>query len=178
MPGPAPAGPLQRPLLIESSTVDVDTAAHVDPVQGTPTPPEADSPRHDVCNPDARDLQQADTTRGGIRSTTTCVHTRPVNGTTVRQRVGELLEIYAEALQTKPLRTKCVTSAVLGALGDVLAQGMLWAQGGDALWGNTNVGGKIKAVAERRVVKHYMIQCPHHVTPRKQRAPGWVASTK
>lgn len=54
----------------------------------------------------------------------------------------ELLAVYAEALETNPLRTKCVTSAVLAAVGDVVAQLMLWARGGDALWRNTNVRGK------------------------------------
>lgn len=57
------------------------------------------------------------------------------------RRVGELLVVYAEALEVNPLTTKCVTSAVLAAVGDVVAQVVLWARGGDALWCNSNVRG-------------------------------------
>lgn len=54
---------------------------------------------------------------------------------------GKLLEGYSEALETRPLTFKCVTSALVGALGDAAAQAVFWAirGGGNAVWHDAKV---------------------------------------
>lgn len=52
---------------------------------------------------------------------------------------GGLLDWYAKALEARPLLSKCVTSAVVGALGDLCAQGVFSARGGDGMWHDTQV---------------------------------------
>ena len=49
------------------------------------------------------------------------------------------LDRYAKALEARPLLSKCVTSAVVGALGDLCAQGMSSARGGNGMWHDTQV---------------------------------------
>lgn len=49
------------------------------------------------------------------------------------------LDRYAKALEARPLLSKCVTSAVVGALGDLCAQGMFSARGGDRVWHDMQV---------------------------------------
>lgn len=50
-----------------------------------------------------------------------------------------LLKSYAAALETRPLISKCITSAVIGGLGDVSAQGIHHACGGHPVWYNKEV---------------------------------------
>lgn len=45
-----------------------------------------------------------------------------------------LLLRYAEALESRPLVSKCITSAVIGGLGDVGAQGIAQVYGGRRIW--------------------------------------------
>ena len=54
-------------------------------------------------------------------------------------RRGGLLDRYAKNLEARPLQSKCVTSAVVGAFGDLLTQGMFWARGGGGVWHDTQV---------------------------------------
>lgn len=44
------------------------------------------------------------------------------------------MQKYADALEARPLAIQCLTSAIIGALGDVLSQEIQSAMGGDALW--------------------------------------------
>lgn len=48
--------------------------------------------------------------------------------------VRDLLLRYAEALESRPLVSKCITSAVIGGLGDVGAQGITQVYGGRRIW--------------------------------------------
>lgn len=47
-----------------------------------------------------------------------------------------LLDLYADALESGALVTKCITSAVIGMLGDIGAQGIRQACGGHRIWYN------------------------------------------
>ncbi|CAM9822954.1 unnamed protein product, partial [Ectocarpus sp. 13 AM-2016] len=61
-----------------------------------------------------------------------------------------LLGRYADELERRPLIWKCVTSALVGALGDVISQGVYWAiRGGraNAVWHDTNALRQSLAVA-------------------------------
>ncbi|CAN0102874.1 unnamed protein product, partial [Hapterophycus canaliculatus] len=52
----------------------------------------------------------------------------------------KLSKKYAEALETRPLIFKCLTSALVGGLGDVVAQALSWAFQDDAsrgIWHDT-----------------------------------------
>lgn len=165
--GPPTSGPLQRPLLL-ATRVGAGTAAHMDPIQGgttTAVGSEAASLGY-ICNPERDLLQEDDTTRDACRidlTTTSSVRRpEPENGS-IRRGALELLKNYGQALETKPLRTKCLTSAVMGGLGDVFAQGVLWARGGNALWVNTNVSDK-QAHADRGDERNTQLpQCSNHV---------------
>lgn len=53
--------------------------------------------------------------------------------------VESLLKCYAEVLEARPLVSKCTTSGVIGALGDIGAQGIHWALGGHPIWYTTQV---------------------------------------
>lgn len=48
--------------------------------------------------------------------------------------MGRLLKGYANALEIRPLLVKCLTSGLIGTLGDVMSQGIHQARGGDAIW--------------------------------------------
>lgn len=50
-----------------------------------------------------------------------------------------MLERYSDALDSGTLVTKCVTSAVIGGLGDIGAQGIQQACGGPRIWSNNEV---------------------------------------
>lgn len=139
--GTAASGPLQRPLLLASSGVDVGASSvHVGPVQGGTTGTDTVTPR-DVCTTPGRSLDEDDGC-GRLGSTTSSVRQlNPVKRSACCRRFGEWVETYAEALETNPIRTKCVSSAVLGGVADIIAQGSLRARGSDALWCDTNVRG-------------------------------------
>ncbi|CAN0460853.1 unnamed protein product, partial [Scytosiphon promiscuus] len=50
-----------------------------------------------------------------------------------------LLELYADALEKKPLLVKCISSGVLGALGNLISQCLFWTLSGDAVWHDKEV---------------------------------------
>ena len=94
--------------------------------------------------------------RDGSRSTTTTTHEKISEALEISANdnkdsagrgwrwcrwAGRLLEGYSEALETRPLTFKCITSALVGALGDVAAQAVFWAiqGGGNAVWHDTKV---------------------------------------
>lgn len=56
---------------------------------------------------------------------------------------GVLLEKYAQALDARPLTYKCITSALLGGVGDLCSQGVYWARGGNAIWHDKQVSSQV-----------------------------------
>lgn len=60
---------------------------------------------------------------------------------------GRLLEGYSDALETRPLTFKCITSALVGGAGDVAAQAMSWTiRGGGAVWHDARVSEYCSAI--------------------------------
>lgn len=54
-------------------------------------------------------------------------------------RPTRLLGWYADALEKKPLLVKCISSGLVGALGDMISQCVFWGQGGGAVWHDKEV---------------------------------------
>lgn len=72
----------------------------------------------------------------------------------------KLLQLYAFALEQKPLLVKAVTSGFLGALRNLLAQCILWSEGEHAVWNDSQVStfseGRRRERGTGRKAKKYM----------------------
>lgn len=109
---PAKEQPVRRSKVVTYSDLEVDKPGHI---------------MDDALRADVHESSGATTPLKGQHSKSSMIQERDDDDQHLRCQCFErMLTKYAEALETRPLIYKCMTSALVGGLGDVVAQALSW----------------------------------------------------